>query len=101
MNTEQNIVKGIGEGHVEVMGTIEAKAVEVKSLADGLEILVESIDDHFTPAEECNDKSNGLLALLYSSIESIKTISGDIQELSNNMGKALAYRMKQREGKEV
>lgn len=94
MQTEQNV---IGEGHIEVIGDIETKAMDIKSMADGLELLMDEIENHFTVKEDDSSKANGLLALLMSGIESIKTTSGDIQTLSDTMQKALRYRMKEQE----
>lgn len=85
MNTGPKIIAGTREGHIDVMSDIESKAMDINSLVDGLEFLVESIDYHLSPNEDSREKANGLSALLYCSIEAIKKKSVDIQELSNRM----------------
>lgn len=101
MNTGLKIVEGIGEGHIEVMNDLETKAMDIRSLANGLELLAGEIGNHFSPSEDSSDKADGLLAMLFSGIESIKKLSGDIQELSDAMQKAFNYRLKeQKAGKE-
>lgn len=91
----------ITEAHFNFLEDIEAKAMEIQLISDGLKILSEEFDNHFAPREEGNTQAWGLVSLITSGARSIKTLSEDIHATSDALQKGLKFRMKEQEaGKE-